>query len=334
MTTRYHGRQYWNMKRDSEGHREYKLGSIVEASFTDGPFNVLNTAGLPVPGSIWVIDGDSDPWAWCRLEADVKPLQQKKGEKYKWWLVEHTFSSKPLKRCGEQQIDNPLLEPMKISGSFLKYTEEASTDYRGLPITYSSHERVRGSAVEFDNNRPQVMIEQNVANLELDLLSLLVNSVNDDALWGLPARCVKLSTVSWERKYHGFCYKYYTRKFEFDIRYETFDRYTLDESNMAIRGAWQKDRNSVQYGQYVPARNEYGEDLDPDNPRNFVRYKDWNGENARVLLNGRGRPYDPGVVGTGTSPGTGTGDDTSIGVIPIRKYTARNLLLLNIPTVL
>ena len=334
MATRYHGRQYWNMQRDSEGHREYKLGSIVEAAFTDGPSNVLGTAGLPTPGAIWSIDGDSDPWAWCRLEADVKPLQQKKGEKFRWWLVEHTFSSKPLKRCGEQQIDNPLLEPMKISGSFLKYTEEASVDYRGRPITYSSHERVRGPQVEFDNNRPQVVIEQNVASLDLELLVATVNTVNDDVLWGLPARCVKLSSVTWERKYHGFCYKYYTRRFEFDIRYETFDRYILDESNMVIRGRWEKDVSSVQYGQYIVARDQFGNDLDPDIPRNFQRYKDWNGENSRVLLNGRGRPYDPGVVGTGTAAGTGTGEDTSVGIITIRKYQASNFLVLNIPTVL
>ena len=115
---------------------------------------------------------------------------------------------------------------------------------------------------------------------------------------------------------------YYTRRFKFDTNVDTFDRYVLDEGTMVKRGKWDKDPNSLTYKNYVlaPGLGESGATFQGD----YIRYKDWNGENANVILDGHGRPWDPDFSTTGT------GDDTP-GQIFVSKYDQSNFLLLGIP---
>jgi hypothetical protein len=57
-------------------------------------------------------------------------------------------------------------------------------------------------------------------------------------MWGLSKRCVKLSNLTWERKMYGTCTFYYTRSFEFDIRFESFDPELVDSGFKCLRGKW------------------------------------------------------------------------------------------------
>jgi len=299
-TTR--GRQIsWEMERDKDGHRNYKIEHLVRADTTDGPGNVLRTPGLPLPGAVWVVDGEVDLFAFCQPETRIKQHQHKKGDKHNWWAVENLFSTRPPanQRCSELDFEDPISEPDRVSGSFTKYNEEATTDYLGLPIVNSAWERIRGPQVEFDSNRPTVTIEQNVPWLGWPFLTeiffSMLDTVNSFPMWGLPVRCVKLSNVSWDRKFYGLCFYYYTRRLEFDIRYPQthpllglyggFDRIVLDEGTKVIRGEWDYDLASATYGEYVAASG-----VSVFDPRDFVRYKDWYGENTRAVLNGAGAP--------------------------------------------
>ncbi len=325
MATSIIGPHTWSGQRDAEGYLTYKVKFHIKGLTTDGPDTVFNTPGLFLPGAPWVLDGDINADVWCRPEATATPILSD-GDPNKHWMVEQVFSNKPLpegkQRCSDTPPGDPLLEPQKVSGSFIKYTEEASMDMDGDPIQTSAGEPVKGKQVEFDKNRPQVMIEQNVANLELGLCASMVDTVNDSTLWGLPTRCIKLSDFSWERKFYGTCYIYYTRKFTFDIMYETFDRVLLDEGTMVLRGVWRTDPNAVDYGAYVIDPFVAAE---PHSPSDYIKFKDWNGENASVVLDGAGRPFDS----DGST--TGTGDDSPGGLV-VRKYSEANFLLLGIPT--
>jgi len=319
----------WRMTRDTEGHREYKVKWKVRAdAVTQGPANILLTPGLPIPGTWYILEDDADLWAWCRANVEVTPFYSE--EKNIWWYVENTFATKPpdhkQQRCQDTPVEDPLLEPMKISGTFTKYTEEATFDRFGEPITNSAHEQIRGPQNEWDKNRPTVKIEQNVANLELELFTPMVDKVNQFPLWDLPPRCIKLSNVSWELKWYGSCYNYFTRIFDFDIRFDTFDRDVLDEGTKVLRGHWQKDPTQAHYGKYLV---DHG--LDILNPSNFIRFKDWNGENTRVILDGGGRPVDTSDTGTSTSTAEGL---PTPGSIHIEKYLEADFLLLRIPAVL
>jgi hypothetical protein len=281
------GPRTWSMSRDTEGHRTYKVKFLVECDKADGPGVAIRCPGLPYPGTRWIIDNEVDLWATCRWDADVTPLVTD-GDPNTLFEIEFTFSTKPFdkKSCKDTELTDPLLEPQKISGSFVKYTEEATTDRLGFPITNSAHEQLRGPQVEFDSNRPQVRIEQNVAILNLALFSSMVDCVNSTPMWGLGARKIKLSNVTWEKKFQGTCQPYYTRTFEFEIRYDGFDRDLLDEGTKVLHGHWNNttgnwDLDNI--GGAAPSRN---------NPNHFDRFKDRQGENCRVILNGKGLPSD------------------------------------------
>lgn len=269
------GQTKWSLSRNEEGHREYTIEHQVIANKLDGPAIVMNCAGLPTVGSAWSFDNDSDAWAFCTPKMKVTPVVVEEPNTI--WRVEQVFSTIPTKRCQDTDIEDPLDEPDRISGSFVKYTKEAIYDRNGDAITNSSFERFRGAVVERDFNRPTVRVEKTLSTLPLGTFSSLIDYVNDSTMWGLPARCVKLSNASWERLLYGVCNYYYVVTYEFDIDYESFDRHILDEGTKVL----------IDGG-------------DPTDPRDFIVSKDLNDENTTVLLNGAGQKWDgagsPGLI--------------------------------------
>lgn len=242
MSARSIGPISWSMTRDEDGQRDYTVVFRVTSDEVIGPALALQASDLPQEGDTWSFpeaNGESDEWAWCRYNTKVTPVLSK-HEPTKDWDLEFLFSTKPVKRCQDTQIEDPLLIPPKISGSFVRYTEEAAYDRFGYPILNSAFEMMRGPKVEFDGNRPQVKIEMNVAQLNLALVQAMVDKLNAYPLWGLPRRCIKLSAAPWERKFYGTCNVYFTYTLEFDIRYDTFDRVLLDEGTKVLNGHWDR----------------------------------------------------------------------------------------------
>ena len=306
MTMTLHtGPRIMGCARDSEGHREYTVTWLVRSDTgLDGPANALRTPGLPVVGSPWLIDSDTDLWAWCRPDAEVKTHGVPEGRPAYFWTVTQKFSTKPLTKCSEEQVEDPLLQPQKVSGSSIRYTEEGAFDRFWRPIVSSSWEWLRGPQNEWDANRSQIIVEQNVPLLELALCEGLRDTVNAFPLWGLSKRCIKLSDFNWSEEWYGTCNRYYKRTFTFDLNPLTFDRRLLDEGTKALNGhnlngTWTLDDIN-------------GSPPNRFNPMHFIRYKDVNGENVRCILNGAGEPITTGDPGkyhalTVTVAGAGTG---------------------------
>lgn len=322
----------WSMQRNTEGHRTYDLTHKIKCLKTEGPATALQTPGLPVPGSVWIVDDDVDLWAFCTQEATVKAMVD--GEPNTHFLVTQKFSTRPNPRCQDAQFEDPLLEPAKLSGGSISYTEEATEDRFGAPIRNSAFEQFRGAQVEFDANRPTVRVQKNYPTLGADVWAPMENTLNDAPLWGLPARCWKLSRITWDQQYFGQCEVYYTITYEFDAYVKEdpdtgelvsgFDRDLLDEGTKVLNGHWGRGGNEG-YGWVLD--NIGGVAPDPLNPAHFIRFKDRNGENTRVILNGHGIPYDPEQATSGTA------DDTP-GSIHVEKYPESNFLLLGIPLTL
>ena len=312
-------RRSWSMDRDEEGHRTYKITHQVTAAIADGPQRVMCTPGLPMIGSVWMFGNDVDLWAMCHPQLRITPRLTK--EPNRLWDVEQTFSTKPLSRCQDTEIEDPLLEPQKVSGNFVRYMSKVEKDYNGDWIKNSSHEKLRDIDEEFDDNRPTVRIEQNVSLLELDVFSEMVNTVNDNTLWGLEKRKIKLSNVSWERKLFGICNYYYIRTFEFDVDFNTFDREILDMGRKVLNGHWNKAGEWV-----LDPLADYGgaENPDPTKPSHFIQATDKEGNLTELTLDGHGKPWDGVVV---DNP-----DDPMPGKTDIEYYPESNFLLLGIPT--
>lgn len=226
----------WSATRDQEGHREYKITFLASTDDPDdGPATLLSASGLPTIGSAWGFGNDIDPWALCWPNATITPMVN--NEPNQWWYIEQMFTTKPIWRCQSATIDNPLDEPVQVSGSFVKYVAEAEYDRNGDAITNSSHQPYTGAVVEVDHNRPTVNISKNFSSNQLSVFASMVDTVNDATLWGLPARRVKLANVSWERKYYGVCTAYYTANYEFEIRYEGFDKIIADKGTHVYIGS-------------------------------------------------------------------------------------------------
>ena len=336
---------------DDDGFRDYHIIHKVQTTTPlvnpagagwagDGPQQILTAVGLPVVGDTWNFGNEADPWAFCRPNKTVRPLPEVKGNLYTFYSVESLFSNRPLDRCMSTNIDDPLDEPQRIRGNSVRYTLEAFKDRNGDVIANSAHEPFRGPQVEFDGGRDQVIIEQNVADLELGLVTSLKNKLNDDTLWGLTSRRVKLSDFFWEQLWYGSCIYYYKRIFTFDIRNnpeDLFDRALLDEGTKVLSGRWRgpDDCDGEAVWIDVPICSGPGgpdPDPDPDNPQHFIRYKDKNGENTRVILDGKGRPANSSIpFGTGSSTYFGTDSTDQAHQMIIEYYDEADLTQLNIP---
>jgi hypothetical protein len=311
------GHHDWKLTRDTDGHRTYDIDWLCKVDFrADGPATALATPGLPAIGSTWAVGNDIDSYAYCWPNWRVRPVLA--TEKGYFWMVSQQFSTKPFKRCQDTSIENPIDEPPKIRGSYVKTTREATNNYDGTPILSSSHEYLKGPDVEFDKHNPSIVIEFNTLILPLADIDAMINTVNDAPLWGFEARCVKLDNCSWQRQVYGVCNFYYTATLEFLTDVETFDRDVRDRGKRTLKG-WMPGSQFK-----IPLEPD---DPDPDvpgklmwqNPLSFEVYKDENGENTEAILDGKGRPVD---------------DLDNAGEVHIEYYPESNFLTLGIPLVL
>jgi len=323
----------WKLTRDNDTEREYKATYRVKVTSREGLYAAMTATGLPAVGSSWNYH-DLDSWALCLPEREIEPAVE--GEETGFYWVTCTFSTKPFTRCAATEKGNPLLEPIKITGSFQKYTKEVWQNYDGTPITSSSHEYFHGQNVEFDFNRPSVKIEMNAGLVQQNLIAQFVDCVNSTPMWGVAARCVKLSNCSWERLFYGSCSCYFRWSLEFDIDFNSFDRFVADEGTKVLRGQWRW------IGSETGTRTNadlfvWNPDLtaDKNNPKHFVRYQDCFGNPARVMLDGQGNPAEAvKQLGTGTSTSTAGQTTGQNARIPVRHYPGVNFALLGIPTTL
>jgi len=296
----------WGVQCDETGHRNYRARFTVRSTNADdGPFMAMQCPGLPTIGSPWIFGNDNDPWAFCWPNWSASPFYD--GEKNLFWYVDIPFSTKPMSRCQDTSIENPLDEPPRVGGTFVKYTKEASRDRHGKLLKSSSHEMYKGAIAERDYNRPTVDIEITLLILPLSIFAGMIDSVNDASLWGLGPRMIKLSNASWQRHLYGTCTFYYTVAYSFDIDFKTFDRRAVDEGTRFLP-PWIDpmgiDTTTGKFNWEVPSK--------------YIVIKDGDGENlGKTLLNGQGGQLvdiDAPIVHT------------------FELYDESNFLLLNIPT--
>lgn len=284
------GQRTWSMTRDKRGYKTYKIVHRVKVDDTpgsaDGPFNVLNTAGLPIAGGIWDFDNDTDADSFCTLETKVTPVIE--NERCEYYDVESNYTSEPSEIClteyGTSTVHDPLTEQPVISGGFVKYTELAEFDKDGDRILSTSFEKLRGPAAEFDKSRPTIRITKNYATLDLPSLAAFIDTVNGFILWGFPVRTVKLSDITWERKFYAGCSCYFAITYEFEIKIDTFDRDILNEGTKALNGKWVPGTDTWEL------LNINGVAPDATKPAHFKRYLDRFGNMTRTLLKSDGTP--------------------------------------------
>lgn len=274
---------------------DIKVRYQVSSELGDGPITALRTPGLPIPGSPYILRNDRYPLAWCRQNIGISQVTERANDGF---YLDYLFSDRPASKAeslsclrGNSEGNDPLLEPNKISGSFRNTSKEVTYDRTGQSITNSAFEQLTGPKLDFEEALATVRIEQNVPFLQLALLNSMMNTVNAFNLWGMPPRCIRLASVSWDRKFYGQCYHYYTRSLEFELNHRGYDRDLLGESTKAIHGRWS---NTLGHYIDIPIQSYTGDpNPNPENPQHFIPYKNRKGDYATCILDGYGAPYEP-----------------------------------------
>ena len=141
MTATLLGSLKSNMTIDKDSHRTYDITWLVESTdVDDGPAVIAFVAGLPLTGTAWTFGNDNDPWATCWPNMKIREVLQDRGEWTGQWTIEQVFTTKPLSRCQTIRIENPIAEPARLSGTFTRYTKEATHDRNGYMLISSSNE--------------------------------------------------------------------------------------------------------------------------------------------------------------------------------------------------
>lgn len=273
LSVRRHG---WSLEIADDSHRTYKLEWLVRTSdLDDGPAIVSNASDLSSVGSYWQQGNEYDYWAICYPTMKVALYQSKPGEAGKTWKVTQKFSTKLPEE--DEDIEDPLAQPTRVSGSNLSEIVEGRYDKDDKIIRSSSWEPFVGPQSEYKDSRPLVRVQHNVANLDLGYCSELLNHVNSTTMWGLGPRCIQLVNFTWEKVPYKNYLHYYSRTFEFEVNFNTFDRWVPDRGKKALgfrnetTGAWVVEGSKT-------------------NPDDFRQYKDQDGNNAIAFLDGDGAP--------------------------------------------
>lgn len=270
-------RHNWSLSVAEDFHRTYTLDSLVFTDDNDdGPLMVANASGLPLVGnSFWKQGNEWDAYAICLPTMQISLHNSLPGEAGKVWKVSQKFSTK----LPEEDVDiqNPLARPPRVSGANNVETIVARFDKDDNLIRSSSWEPFEGPQTEYRQAAPTVRIQQNVGSLNLAYCTAQINKVNSSAMWGLAARCIELVDFNWEKvPYRNYLY-YYTRTFDFEIHYNTVDRWIPD------RGKRARGYRDEATGDWVAS----GSTTDPDD---FSQYRDKDLNPAIAMLNGDGYP--------------------------------------------
>jgi len=215
---------------DEEGHDTYDVTWQVITNDPGDHAQTVKDAVLLVypPGTPYAIDNDMDLEAVARRPHSAKRSAQSKGG-LRTWFVGQKYTTKPLDRCQDERFENPLLEPAKVSGSFVSRMIAVTEDRHGDPLTNSASEPEL-PAPEIHDDTDTVIIEVNLPTAQFSLAQRgeLRNKCNSVGMWGLPARTVLLMQWRWKPAYYGMCLKYIKCILEFGIDFEGWNHVRTD----------------------------------------------------------------------------------------------------------
>ncbi len=315
----------WSGGRDDAGQRTFECVSRVHTNdVRDGPSVVMYASGLPAIGSSWTLGNDNDTYVYCTPYMQVRRAADAEGEIGYMWDVMQRFTTNGMPRCNTVSVDNPLSEPAKVSGGFVSRMEEALYDKDGYLLLTSSLERMKGKEIEVDMGSPTVRISINVGTLPLTTFAQYRGGVNNATLWGLPARCIRLADINWERNVYGVCGYYYTITYDFQVRFETWNRFIPDMGSRSGRVESWLDNDPPTEGTGLLIGYEWFPPMRP--------ITDDEGKPYSAFLNGQSIRCSPERYVSGLPAAEDPNHPDNIHIWEKKLETEFNFLLLGIPT--
>ena len=200
-------------KINDKGEREYRRVFVARSTnkLTDGPRTIRTASGIPQIGTTYAVSAtDTDNGARV-VDIDPRPLDDGGCN----WEVDVTYSSK---FDDSEAGNNPLSAPAEFSGSFARYSAPLVKDLTGAPVVNSAGEPFN-PPVEIDDSRPVFTIKRNEGSYNLQRRIDYQDAVNSDVFLGIAVGLVKVSNISFVRKFHN-ALEYYEMTYEFECRRE------------------------------------------------------------------------------------------------------------------
>lgn len=203
---------------DPDHNRQYTSEyEVITDDKNDGPITAVGAPGIPSYRSSYQWGNDFDNWAFahhahanCRNPDETRRL----------WTVVITHSTRPSFRCGDFRIENPLSEPIRLSGSFMQFTRAALKDKDGKALLNSVDEPFT-PPIEVDDSRKVLVMQKNTAAISLSSWADYNDTVNAGPMWGLLRRAIKLNQWRWTVQYYGTCNAYIANEWELHIDLRT-----------------------------------------------------------------------------------------------------------------
>lgn len=254
----------WTASRNKKGYRQYSVTHLVRTnSDTDSPSDVLlNTTGLPTPGTTWNYGNTPDASAVCLFERSVSRYKPTEGENGVYWAVISKFDAVPgaTPPGSSEEPGGPLLMPFVITGGFDQMESQQEVDKNGNPIVSTSFEPLFGEATTRNFALPTVSIEHNISTNPVDYVKSYMNRVNSTAMWGFGTREIRMNDAEWSKEMMASGVYYYRVKYTFTCRYSGWDQEILDEGRKVL-----KDGGDITNpAHFELAKAGLGDDKNPD----------------------------------------------------------------------
>ena len=192
------------------------------------------TPGIPII-VIYQCGNSIDPYAYLQ-KISVLQETSHKGE-YRNWTARLEYNSNPI-----QTIDNPLLRPTIISGSFQIYQKPIEKDINGKPILNKANGKLEG--IEIDDARPHVTMVRNEVSYDWSAFAAnLVNFVNSTFWYGCQAGQAKCSGVSGQGPNFENGIMFYPVTYEFQFRLEGWQPSFQNKGRKDVNGTPCTDKN-------------------------------------------------------------------------------------------
>jgi len=166
----------------------------------------------------------------------------------------------------------------------------ATEDKDGNPIRNSAHEPVSHSRLIKDTNKTEITLKQWVPSDDTTAIGTFINKINDDVLWGFAANTIKLHDWDWEEHISAENATHFRRILIFRHNPDTWNPTVPDQGTKVV------DAN------VVPGTGGTGD------PTKTIVYKDRNGENTNIPLDGSGNAATSSVQTNIDPDGSGDGN--------------------------
>lgn len=204
----------------SESERSYTVKfRVFTNNRSDGPQEASSASIIPRRGDPYIYGADNDYGA---IRSGITISLTNVRDSMKDWTIVCTFTSRPMRTHPDAfQVDDPVLLPPEIGGSFLMMQKPVTRDKDGNCVVNSALDFFEGLTVE--DGLPTLTIAKNYATIDLAQLSDFCPSVNSTPFWGMGVRCWKLTAAPWKRLWKGSGVPYYQISYEFQLNWETWD---------------------------------------------------------------------------------------------------------------